>query len=143
MSYFIERWDVIIENGHQKPVVYIKPDSKLLNYFEKNDQVSVYMRGTKSPYEKQICYARIVPPSCMYGYRPNVAMVSPAGSPVAMLCLIIEAVWYGYPIGDLGIVDILQLEKRPVVYPPRRENAVFFWVLIALFILLLYVLYNR
>ena len=129
MSYFIERWDAIIEDGQRKPVVYIKPDLKFMTFWEEHgEDVSVYLRGTKSPYEKKIAYARIATPSCMYGYRPNTGD--------AKMCLIINTPWYGYPIGEFGIVDILNMERRPTVYPPRRENYVFFWVLLVMLLLL-------
>lgn len=134
MSYFIDRWDVIIEDGQKKPVIYVKPDAKLIDFWEKEDQVSVYLRGTKSPYEKKVAYARIVTPSCLVNYRPNTGK--------GMMCVIIESPWSGYPIGDYGIVDILEMERRPTVYPPRTENYVFIWLLLALLLLLIFLL-NR
>lgn len=134
MSYFIERWDVIQVDGKNKAVVYVQPDAKLYDYFTNvGDQVSVFIRGTKSPYEKGVYYARIDRPQTMYGYRPNLKTDE--------LCLIMEAVWMGYPIGDLGIVDILNINKPVEVTPLTEENKTSSWILPAVLLLLLLLLY--
>lgn len=109
-TYDIKRWDVIMQgNGIERiPILYIKPDQKLIDTLKHNQAVFCEINGTKNGYEGRGFPALVSPSLNIPNYRPifwekyGWYVVALAGD------------WGGYPYSttsDLGKVKITVAEE--------------------------------
>jgi len=109
-TYDIKRWDVIMQgNGIERiPILYIKPDQKLIDTLKHNQAVVCEITGTKNGYEGRQFPALVSPSLNIPNFRPvfwekyGWYVVALAGD------------WGGYPYSnttDLGKVKIIVAEE--------------------------------
>ena len=96
LEYDIKRWDSVTctDDDHPKPMIYIKPDIKLLDYFRENDnKIWVKIIGTDIEYDDIVYHGVVEKSSWRPNYTPN--FFSASGLYVVTLD---SYKWLGYPI---------------------------------------------
>ena len=120
-SYKIERWDPIIPPGHTHPLpmIYIKPDEKLIKLAEDNFyHVIVSISGTGKLYDTKPMVGIIDSSGYYPEFRPNFF------NDTKLLVITLMCDWIGY--GDLGVAcihgfrgeDKVKFEPKPFE-PPK------------------------
>ena len=93
-TYKIYRWDAVMTaaNDRPTPMIYIKPDTKLLDFLRENNfRILVKIDNTGTIYDGKYIWGVVDKSSNMPSCRPN--FDTETGFYVATL----EAFWYGYP----------------------------------------------
>ena len=116
-TYKIYRWDAVMTAANDKPtpMIYIKPDTKLLDFLRENNfRILVKIDNTGTIYDGKYIWGVVDKSSNMPSCRPN--FDTETGFYVATL----EAFWYGYPkVGKEGNMIV----QTPTVYPTPKKDS--------------------
>lgn len=126
LEFNIMRWDAstCTDDDHPKPMIYVKPNTDLLDYFrENNNKVWVRIVGTDSDYDDIVFYGIPEKASWRPNYTPN--YYNATGQYVVTLD---THKWLGYPdakgkaIFQVGIVnDQVDKSKRELERAVAQE----------------------
>ena len=116
-TYKIYRWDAVMTAANDKPtpMIYIKPDTKLLDFLRENNfRILVKIDNTGTIYDGKYIWGVVDKSSNMPSCRPNF------DTETGFYVVTLEAFWYGYPkVGKEGNM----LVQTPTVYPtPKKES---------------------
>lgn len=102
-EYDIQRWDVVLCNGHRLPMIYITPDVPFLEYAEDNNyKANLTVKDTKTVYDGKHMTGLINQSTYVPNCRPN--FYSKTGYYVITL----DSSWNGYPQpGNLGKIILV------------------------------------
>jgi hypothetical protein len=105
-KYPIMRWDVVLSSdNHRIPMIYIKPDTDLLEFWRANKFIcAVKMDGTEMGYDGNITIGFIQQSLNTPNCRPNLFNTT------GWYCVTLQSSWLGYPIeGKLGTASFFGL----------------------------------
>jgi hypothetical protein len=116
-KYKIYRWDAVMtaSNDRPAPMIYIKPDLKLLEFLRSNDfKILVKINNTGIIYDGKYIWGVVDKSSNMPNCRPNF------DKETGFYVVTLDSFWYGYPkVGKEGDMTI----EMPQVYPvPTKDT---------------------
>jgi hypothetical protein len=91
-EYKIERWDVILENNHRVPIIYIKPDLAFVEFVRKNENVIIIkIKNTNTIYDNKKIVGKVNLSSNVINCRPNFFAYT------GYYVITLDSSWNGYP----------------------------------------------
>ena len=94
-EYKIERWDVILENNHRVPIIYVKPDLGFVEFTRKNNNVVVLeIKNTNTIYDNKKIVGKVNLSSSVPNCRPNFFAYT------GYYVITLDSSWNGYPTPD-------------------------------------------